>query len=153
MIELFLVYFCDIFEQVREWIWKVAFGPCAGLKQDIEDSLLLDQVFYSLPCETFRNSGGFGHVNTIWRRDPILLNGSPAFYSDNSNHLHGCLKSLFKHGCHVKIFRKVENVRKEVLTCLIRGKRNGKHFVFLHHQSEDVPGFVNAQSFTQDHSA
>lgn len=153
MIELFLVYFCYIFEQVRERIWEITFRPCAGLKQNIENRLLLYQVFYSLSCKPLWNSGRFSHVDTIWRRYPILLNGSPTFDSDHSDHLHCCLERLFEHGGHVKIFWKIENVRKEILACLIWTERNCEHFVFLHDQPENIPGFMYAQRLPQNHPA
>lgn len=61
VVELLLLNFGDVWEEVGEGIREVWFAPSAGLKQDIHDGLLLDEVVSSLSCESFGDTGGF-HV-------------------------------------------------------------------------------------------
>lgn len=81
-----------------------------------------------------------------------MLNWSPTLYANYSHHLHSSLERFFKHCCHVKIFGKIENVRKKVFTCIFWSKWNCKHFIFFNNQSEDISYLMDTESFSKNHS-
>ena len=153
MFKLFLIYFCNVFKQVRERVWKVSFWPCTSFKKNVKYCLFLYKIFNCLSCKTFWNSCCFSHIDTMWWRNPVLLNWSPTLNANYSHHLHSSLERFFKHCCHVKIFGKVKNMRKKVFACIFWSEWNCKHFILFNNQSEDISYLMDTESFSKNHSA
>ena len=74
VLQVRLLYLCDILLYVGERIRYVFLAPDSGVKEDVKNGLFLDEHLIALILDSLGYPSGLAKINTVRRGSPIVLN-------------------------------------------------------------------------------
>ena len=74
VLQVRLLYLCDILLYVGERVRYVFLAPDSGVEEDVKNGLFLDEHLIALIFDTLGDASGLAEIYTLRWRPPIVLN-------------------------------------------------------------------------------
>jgi len=75
MLQVLLLDLCQVLLDVRERVRYVFLSPDAGVKEDVNDGLFLDEHLVTLILDSLGDARSLAEIDTVRWRPPVVLDG------------------------------------------------------------------------------